>query len=500
MSRIKIPALVLLSAALALGSTPERRPEPPAAPGTIDVLLPGDFPDPSILRAGDFYYMTHSSHDFVPGLLVWRSKDLLTWERVGYALTKAIGDVWAPDLVKYGDRYYIYFPAHNTNWVVWAPSPEGPWSEPVDLKIGGIDPGHVAAPDGKRYIYQDSGYVVLLSPDGLSVAGERRKVYEGWRYPDDWAVECFCLESPKLLFAGGFYYLTSAEGGTAGPGTSHMAVVARSKSVLGPWENDPANPLVHTWCKTDRFLSKGHGTVFQDERGQWYVVYHAYENGRLPAGRQTLLEPLNRTKDGWFRTVRDPKVEGEIRVHRNIVVEPDDFSGERLKLQWQFSGVEDPAEVTIENGGLVLPCLAESRRVMHTVPGDPDFEATVRLDPDKGVEAGLVLYYDDKSLAGIGFKDGYIFSLSRGELSPASMIEAKEARFLKVRQFAYDLSLFYSDDGRDWKAFPDSQEVSGYQQNMLGNFRSLRIGIYGQGDGRLRIDDFTYRALPPTCK
>ncbi len=500
MSRIKILALVLLSAVLAPGATPDLRPGPPAAPGTIDVLLPGDYPDPSILRAGDFYYMTHSSHDFVPGLLVWRSKDLLTWERVGYALTKAIGDVWAPDLVKYGDRYYIYFPARNTNWVVWAPSPEGPWSEPVDLKIGGIDPGHVAGPDGKRYIYQDSGYVVPLSPDGLSVAGERRKVYEGWRYPDDWAVECYCLESPKLLSTGGFYYLTSAEGGTAGPGPSHMAVVARSKNVLGPWENDPANPLVHTWCKTDRFLSKGHGTIFQDERGQWYVVYHAYENGRLPAGRQTLLEPLNRTKDGWFRSVRDPKVEDEIRVHRNIVVEPDDFSGERLKLQWQFSGVEDPAEVTIENGGLVLPCVSESRRVMHTVPGDPDFEATVGLDPDKGVEGGLVLYYDDKFLAGIGFKDGYIFSLSKGELSSASMIEAKEARFLKVRQFAYDLSLYYSDNGLDWKAFPESQEISGYQHNLLGGFRSLRIGIYGQGNGRLRVDDFTYRALPPTCK
>jgi xylan 1,4-beta-xylosidase len=501
MNTRRILGTALLAAVLAFGSTSDPRPQPPAAPGAIEVLLPGDFPDPTIIRAGDSYYMTHSSHDFVPGLLIWRSRDLLTWERVGYALNKLVGDVWAPDFARYGDRYYIYFPAGDTNWVVTAASPEGPWSEPVDLKISGIDPGHIATPDGKRYLYQDSGYVVPLSPDGLSVAGERRRVYEGWRYPDDWVVECFCLESPKLLYDGRFYFLTSAEGGTAGPGTSHMAVVARSKNVLGPWENDPANPLVHTWCKTERYLSKGHGTIFQDARGQWFVVYHAYENGYLPAGRQTLLERLSRTRDGWFRTVRDPEVEGEIRVHHNIIVEPDDFSEGRLKLQWQFSGLEDPeAEVAFEDGELVLPCVADGRRVMHTVPGDRDFEATVRLAPDPGVEAGLVLYYDDKYLAGIGFKDGYIFSLSKGDLTSAAMIEAKDARYLKVRLFEYDLSLFYSDDGREWKMFPDSQEVSGYQTDILGGFRSLRVGLYGQGEGCLRIDDFTYRALPPTCK
>lgn len=489
----------ILAAALGIASLATDGASPQAASGGIDIILTGDFPDPTIIRSGEYFYMTHSSHDYVPGLLLWRSKDLLSWERVGYALRRDVGDVWAPDLARFGDRYYIYFPAHNTNWVITAASPEGPWSEPVDIRIGGIDPGHIATPDGKRFLYQDDGYVVPLAPDGLSVAGERRRVYEGWRYPDDWAVECFCLESPKLMFFDGLYYLTSAEGGTAGPGTSHMAVLARSRGILGPWENCPANPIVHTWCKTDRYLSKGHGTIFGDGRGRWFMVYHAYENGYLAAGRQTLLERVERTKDGWFRTVRDPRREGEIRKHRNILIEADDFSGESLKLQWQFSGMASLDDLALRDGSLTLPCAADGLRVMHTTPGDHNFEAAVKLDPEKGIEAGLVLYYGPKAFAGIGLKDGFIFSVSKGELTSNALIEAPQAKYFKLRLFEHDLTLLYSDDGLNWRTYPASQEVSGYQQNMLGGFAGLKIGVYGQGDGRLRIDDFTYRPLDGPC-
>lgn len=487
-------AAVLLTAS-GTGSRTATPASPAAASGAIDVVLTGDYPDPSIIRAGDYFYMTHSSHAYVPGLLIWRSKDLLNWERAGYALKRSVGDVWAPDLVKYGDRFFIYFPAGGTNWVVTAPSPEGPWSDPVDLKISGIDPGHIATPDGKRYLYQDEGYVVQLAPDGLSIAGKRAKVYDGWRYPDDWAVECFCLESPKLMFFKGMYFLTSAEGGTAGPGTSHMAVLARAKNVLGPWENCPANPLVHTWSKTERYLSKGHGTLFQDAAGKWFIVYHAYENGNLPLGRQTLIEPVTPTKDGWFRTARDPRREGEVRKHRNIVLEPDDFSGENLKLQWQFSGIGSLNEVELADGVLTIPCGTDGIRAMHAILGDHNFEATVKLEPEKGVEAGLILHYDQKTYAGIGLKNGYVFTMSKGELTGNPMVEAPQARYFKVRLSDYDLTMFYSEDGVNWKTYPSSQEVSGYQQNMLGGFSSLKIGVYGQGNGRLRIDDFTYRAL-----
>ena len=170
-----------------------------AGPG-IHAILTGDYADPTIVRVGGDFYMTHSSYTYMPGLLVWHSKDLMRWERVCHALHKFVGDVWAPDFVYYNEKFYIYFPAASTNWVVTAAQPEGPWSEPVDLHLRGIDPGHIATPDGKRFLYVDSGRVVELAPDGLSVVGEPKRVYNGWKYPEDWVVEGFYSESPKLIY------------------------------------------------------------------------------------------------------------------------------------------------------------------------------------------------------------------------------------------------------------------------------------------------------------
>ena len=99
---------------------------------------------------------------------------------------------------------------------------------------GDIDPGHVGGLDGKRWLYTAGGHRIELSADGLSTVGERTKVYEGWQFPLEWKTEGFWLESPKLTKRGDFYYLICAEGGTAGPPTSHMAVVSRSKSPLVP--------------------------------------------------------------------------------------------------------------------------------------------------------------------------------------------------------------------------------------------------------------------------
>ena len=120
-------------------------------------IFAGDYPDPSILRDGDDYYMVHSSFEYYPGLLLWHSKDLINWAPVTNALYKNVGSVWAPDLVKYKNKYYIYFPANNTNYVVTADSINGKWGDPIDLKVGNIDPGHIADADGKRYLYFSNG-------------------------------------------------------------------------------------------------------------------------------------------------------------------------------------------------------------------------------------------------------------------------------------------------------------------------------------------------------
>ena len=103
-------------------------------PENINPILQGDYADPSIMRDGSDYYMTHSSFDYMPGLTVLHSKDLVNWEPISFALKEYLGSVWAPDILKHGDKYYIYFTVAGApkggNYVVWADSPYGPWSEP----------------------------------------------------------------------------------------------------------------------------------------------------------------------------------------------------------------------------------------------------------------------------------------------------------------------------------------------------------------------------------
>ena len=269
----------------------------------LNPIFPGDFPDPTIIRDGKDYYMTHTSHNNYPGLLIWHSRDLVNWKVIGSALKEYVGEIWAPDLIKYKGKYYIYCPLHDTgsNMVIVADNIEGPWSSPVDLNVKGlIDPGHIVGEDGKRYLFCSSGYMAELSDDGLSVIGELQKVYDGWKYPSDWLDECFCLESPKLKKGGDYYYMISAQGGTSGPATSHMAVMARSKSVFGPWENSPYNPIIHTYSTQELWWSKGHASIVDTPEGEWWIVYHAYKNNFRTLGRSTLLEPIKMTPDKWF--------------------------------------------------------------------------------------------------------------------------------------------------------------------------------------------------------
>ena len=121
----------------------------------------------------------------------------------------------------------------------------------------GNDPGFIQTPEGKKYLHTDVGFVMPLSDDGLRVTAPAELVYDGWEYPKDWIVEAKGLESPKLFFKSGFYYMVTAMGGTGGPSTAHMAVVARSESPTGPWTDSPHNPLVHNLFRIRKVVAPG---------------------------------------------------------------------------------------------------------------------------------------------------------------------------------------------------------------------------------------------------
>ena len=472
-------------------------------PHYTNPIFAGDHPDPSILRDGDTYYMVHSSFEYYPGLLIWQSKDLINWTPVTNTLFKYVGSVWAPDLVKHNNKYYIYFPANNTNYVITADQISGPWSDPVELKIDCIDPGHVADKDGNRYLYFNSGGYVPLSDDGLSVVGELKHTYNGWTIPRDWSIECFCMEGPKLVKRGDYYYLTVAEGGTAGPATSHMIISARSKSPLGPWENSPYNPIERTLSNAEQWWSKGHGTLFEDAKGNWWMLFHAYENGFYNMGRQTLLEPVEWTNDGWFKVPDGMKTDQPILSPLKMGAKStfslnDDFGGKALKPNWKFFGEYDTTRFHLTDNSLVIKGKGNSVAncsPMLCVPSNHAYTAEVELTIAGNAVGGLVLFYNSNFYSGILADSNNVLANLRGWQFTTEKGVLNRHVFLRLRNINNTVDMYYSLDGATWKKIENSLDVSGYHHNVLSGFMSLRLGLCAMGEGSVRFRNFKYTAI-----
>lgn len=403
------------------------------------VVFPGDYPDPSIVRDGEDFYMTNSSFTYYPGLRVWHSTDLVNWEPISFGITAEQDySIFAPEICKVGGKFYIYYPTSaGVNYVVTADDPHGPWSDPVLLDAHGIDPGHVYAEDGKQYLYTNNGFCVELTDDGLAAAGEDSKLYDGWQFPQEWETEGFWLESPKLFQKDGWFYLVTAEGGTAGPPTSHMVVVARSRSALGPWENSPCNPLVHTYSADEEWWSKGHGTIFDDADGNWYVIYHSYRNGYHTLGRTTIIESVVWTEDGW------PKLADE----GLDFAEDEEGSAQFAVLR----DVSNPLMWSDWAGGF-----NGARLSTFTAP-DTAYEFSAKFDVPEGGRGGLYLFYNEKANIGLEYPAGQYW--------------------LRIRNDHNIATTEWSLDGKEWTVVESGKDVSSFHHNNYQGFFALRPSI-----------------------
>ena len=494
----------------ATGFEGQRKPD--LGDGTfLNPLVSGDHPDPSIVRDGANYYLTFSSFDAYPGLPVWRSTDLVNWQPIGPTLRKPVGSVWAPELVHHDGRFYNYFhartPEYRSLYVITAERIEGPWSDPVDLKLHAhIDPGHVVGEDGKRYLFLSNGDRVRLTNDGLATDGALEHVYDPWRYPADWVVETFAPEGPKVLRQGGWFYLILAVGGTAGPPTGHMVIVARSKSVHGPWENAPNNPIVRTVSATEKWWSRGHATPIEAPDGSWWLVYHGYENGFWTLGRQTLLDPMHFSPDGWIvadggdlsRPLRKP---GGGRALAHGAPLSDDFSGEALRPQWSFydPGPDESQRLRHEKGALVMAgkgAQPHDCSPLTFLTGDLGYQFEVQVEVRGEAQAGVLLFYNRRLYCGLGF-DAQRFTMHRYGLQRTRAKPDPAARklWLRVTNDRQVVTFHHSPDGKTWSKYDVQMEVSGYHHNVAGDFLSLRPAIYVAGKGEAAFSGLGFRAL-----
>ncbi len=286
-------------------------------------ILSGYYPDPSITRVGDDYYLVTSSFAHFPGIPVFHSRDLVQWVQIGNAIDRpsqlrfdghgVSRGVFAPDISHHDGVFYIVNTCVDCggNFVITAKDPRGPWSNPVWLDFDGIDPS--------IFWDEDAAYIVNNGPpneppryDGhraiwvqqfdhrrMKLVGERTQIVNGGV---DITHEPSWIEGPHLIRRDGYYYLIAAEGGT---GDHHSEVVFRSRSVRGPFVPYEHNPILsQRGMDPDRahpVTSAGHAKFVQTQTGEWWATFLAtrpYEPGLYNIGRETFLLPVS-WKDGW---------------------------------------------------------------------------------------------------------------------------------------------------------------------------------------------------------
>ncbi len=322
--------------------------------GFKNPVIRGFNPDPSICRVGEDYYLVTSSFEYFPGLPIYHSKDLVNWKQIGFCLTRdsqlqiqhapSSGGLYAPSLRYHNGLFYVICTnvSDKGNFYCTAKNPAGPWSDPVWVNIKSIDPDIFWGADGKSYFVTqgDEGIRIteidiktgkILSPERLVWAGT------GGRYP----------EAPHVYKKDGFYYLLLGEGGTE---YAHSTTIGRSKSLFGPYESCPLNPILshnNRLGQGNVIQGVGHADLVKAPNGSWWAVFLGFRVTQPYSyyhilGRETFLAPVDWPKNGW------PQVNGNgiINIDMDVSTLPlqpfekdvniDEFNEASVSLAWQY--------------------------------------------------------------------------------------------------------------------------------------------------------------------
>lgn len=373
----------------------------------------GMFPDPSIVRVGEDYYMVNSSFIFFPCIPVSHSRDLIHWEIIGHAITnpewarldelEGGRGYWAPDISYNNGRYYITATyrlndtgtVYRKQIVVSSDRPEGPYSEPAIIDEDGIDPS-IFHEDDRHYMLLNRGARIFeLNGDCTKQISEASLLFYGdqKRAP----------EGPHLLKKDGYYYLFLAEGGT-GPG--HRITVARSKTLKGNYEPCPYNPIMRQTDEKAGIQRCGHGKPVCTQNGEWYMVYlcgRRVGDGYSILGRETALDPITWTADGWplVNGLKGPSV---LQKRPNLPVQ--NLPVQNMMKEFMTPRPPEKDAVRFENGEIVLKgsthplASVRSRNILVRRQSAFCFRAEAQLtvpEMKEGQEAGITCYYDENT-------------------------------------------------------------------------------------------------------
>ncbi len=298
----------------------------------VNPILPGFNPDPSICRAGEDYYIATSTFEWYPGVQIHHSRDLINWTLVSRPLTRASQldmrgnpdscGIWAPCLSYADGLFWLVYTdvkrydgnfKDTHNYIVTAPSIDGPWSDPVHANSSGFDPSLFHDDDGRKWflnmVWNHRSESIGGSPKHPAFAGILLQEYDAKAGKLAGPITNISRGSPLGLIEGphlhkrnGWYYLTVAEGGT---GYDHAVTVLRSRSIEGPYEFHPDTHLITSKDAPDAVLQRaGHGQIVETPDGQ---VYHTHLTSRplpgtrrSPLGRETAIQKCEWRDDGWL--------------------------------------------------------------------------------------------------------------------------------------------------------------------------------------------------------
>ncbi|MBN1397498.1 MAG: glycoside hydrolase family 43 protein [Bacteroidetes bacterium] len=511
-------------------------------------ILAGFYPDPSICRVGDDFYLVNSTFSYFPGIPVFHSRDLVNWKLIGHVMDRAeqldlegqgvSRGIFAPAIRYNKGVFYVTCTLVDIggNFVATAENPKGPWSNPVWIpEIDGIDPSMFFDENGKAYILYNSippdnkplydGHRTLrmyeFDVQNKKVLGEEKIIVNGGV---DITKKPVWIEGPHIFQKDGYYYLIAAEGGTA---EQHSEVVFRSREVDGPYEPYSNNPILtqrHLDPKRENpVTSTGHADFVQTESGEWWAVFlgcRPYENDYFNTGRETFMVPVT-WKDGWpiINFGKDevqyhyPLPAGAslktsaLKFSGNMKIR-DDFQDGELNKNWMFLRTPKTQWYDLKKkpGFLSMQLRPES----CSGTGNPSFighrqqnlkgEASIAMNflpADENEKAGLLIFQNEnhfyflcQSLRGSeSIIQLFKSSSSTGsmELLAAEIInkdQSDKELFLKIEAKGSIYSFSFGFEPEQWSLLKDSVDAKYLSTKAAGGFVGCIYALYATSLGK----------------
>lgn len=488
-------------------------------------VIAGDHPDPSIIRVGKDYWATCTSSAWGPLFPLLHSTDLVNWEQTGAVLSRqpdwAVGDFWAPEISEFNGKFFVYFTARQRDGrlsvsVATADKPGGPYTahEPIVAQPdGSIDPAPVVDTNGVRYlIWKEDGnsrgqptpvWLQRLSDDGTKLVDAPHELIRndaGW--------EGGVVEGPYILRRNGWFYLFYSGNGCCGAGCAYALGVARARALFGPWEKNPANPIL---AGNETWKCPGHGSVVQDAQGRYFFLYHAYSaKGTIFTGREGMLDEIKFGPDDWptMNNGNGPSVQaispfGAVQKASGGRY-ADNFTGENLESGWQWPQQREPVH-RLQNGKLLLGANGRGTNFLAAVLARSttalDYLARAAFEArpqTAGSVIGLCALGDSENAVGAAFCDGKIITWRRDhghmrQLAQQSAPDAPKLFLQLTARHGYDFQLAFSADGEKWIPCGEAIDARDLPPWDRGVRVALTVGGVAGAEGT--FDSFSFQPL-----